>query len=197
MDEISLLSSVMDKTGGIVAGVGDDQSDRPTPCPDYDVAALVDHIVGWVQAFEAGAHLREFDRDPSAYSADEAGVDPVGDFRTAADSLVAAWREHGVDRQVRGTDGGETDGTMTFNMTLMEYTTHGWDLAVATDQPVPFTEAEAQAVLDRAEATLPARYRGGEMPFGDIVDIPATAPAIDRLVAFMGRHPDALPPSSS
>ena len=190
MDEISLLSSVMEKTGDVVAAVTDDQRDRPTPCPDYDVAALIDHIVGWVQAFEAGANCREPEGDPSAY---RAGDDPAGEFRAAADGLVAAWRDHGIDRKVRMASGGEIDGRMSFDMTLMEYAVHGWDLAVATGQPVPYTEAEAAAVLERAEVTLPPQYRGEGMPFGDIVAVPDTAPAVDRLVAFLGRRPDFPP----
>jgi uncharacterized protein (TIGR03086 family) len=78
-----------------------------------------------------------------------------------------------------------------FNMTLMEYLTHGWDLAVATGQPVPYSEAEAEEVLRRAEATLPPQYRGGDMPFGEIVPVADDAPAIDRLMGFMGRDPAA------
>jgi uncharacterized protein (TIGR03086 family) len=188
MDEISLLASIMDKTGAVIAAAGGDQGSRPTPCPDYDVATLIDHIVGWAQAFEAGANGRVFDGDPTQY---RAGDDPAGDFRAAADGIVAAWRDHGIDRKVRAASGGgEVDGRMAFDMALMEYLTHGWDLAVATDQPVPYTEAEAAAVLARAEVTLPPQYRGEGMPFGDAVDVPDHAPAIDRLVAFLGRSPE-------
>lgn len=187
MDEISLLSSVMDKSGDVIAGVGDDQRDRPTPCPDYDVAALVDHMVAWVRAFAAGARGQTLEGDPSQY---RAGDDPAGEFRAAADGLVASWRDEGLDRKVRmAGGGGEIDGRMAFDMTLMEYTTHGWDLAVATDQPVPYTEAEAAAVLERAEATLPPQFRGDGMSFGHIVPVPDHAPAVDRLVAFLGRDP--------
>ena len=78
---------------------------------------------------------------------------------------------------------------MVFNMTVMEYLTHGWDLAVGSGQPVPYTEAEAAEVLARAEGTLPPQYRGGDMPFGEIVPVAADAPAIDRLAGFMGREP--------
>jgi uncharacterized protein (TIGR03086 family) len=78
---------------------------------------------------------------------------------------------------------------MAFNMTVMEYLTHGWDLATATGQPMPWSEEEAVEVLTRAESTLPAEYRGEGMPFGDIVEVPDTAPAADRVAAFMGRTP--------
>ena len=186
MDEISLLSSVLDKTGDVIAAVTDDQKGRPTPCPDYDVAALIDHIVGWVRVFEAGAHGRRVEGDPSQY---RAGSDPAGEFRAAAESLVASWRDEGIERKVLTSSGDEIDGRMSFDMTLMEYLVHGWDLAVATDQPVPYTEAEAEAVLERARVTLPPEYRGDGMPFGDIVAVADHEPAVDRLVGFLGREP--------
>ncbi len=188
MREIDLLSSVLTKTGDVIEGVTPEQLARPTPCPDYDVAAMVDHLVGWVQSFDAAANGRTYEGDPSAV---RAGDDPAGQFRASADSLVAGWREHGLDRTV-SIAGGESPGEMAFNMTVMEYLTHGWDLAVATGQPVPFSEDEAQQVLARAERTLPPQYRGGDMPFGDIVPMPDDAPAIDRMIGFMGRDPASM-----
>jgi hypothetical protein len=67
--------------------------------------------------------------------------------------------------------------------------THGMDLAVATGQSVPYTEAEAAETLARAEKTLPPEYHGEGMAFGPIVPIADDAPAIDRLAAFLGRGP--------
>ena len=80
-------------------------------------------------------------------------------------------------------------GEMVFNMTVMEYLTHGWDLAVATAQPIPYTDAEAEEALSRAQATLPPEYQGEGMAFGAPVDVADDAPAIDRFVAFLGRPP--------
>ncbi len=185
MAEIELLSGVLSKTGDLIAGVHPDQRGLPTPCPEYDVAALVDHIVGWVQVFEAGCHGRKYEGDAATF---KAGPDPAAEFRAAADSLVAGWREHGLDRQVAVTSG-EMPGELVFNMTLMEYLVHGWDLAIATGQPVPFTPSEASETLARAQVTLPPEYRGEGMPFGDIVPVDEHAPAIDRLIGFLGRTP--------
>ena len=185
MDEIELLRGVLAGTGDVIEGVGDDQWGLPTPCPDYDVSTLVDHILGWAEPFAAGANGEKFEGDPPAY---RRGNDPAGDFRAAADRIVAGWEEHGFDRQV-SLGGGESPGATAFNMTLMETLTHGWDLATATGQKMPWSDEEAAEVLARAEKTLPAEYRGDGMPFGDIVDVPDTAPAADRVAAFMGRTP--------
>ncbi|HET6771749.1 MAG TPA: TIGR03086 family metal-binding protein [Acidimicrobiales bacterium] len=187
MDEIELLSGIMTKTGDLIAGMPPGTEHGQSPCPDYDASGMVRHLVGWVRWFGAAANGRAFDGDPSDV---EVSDDPAAQFRASADALVAGWREQGFDREVAMT-GAPQPAESVFNMTLMEYLTHGWDLAVATGQPVPYTEAEAQEVLRRAEGTLPAQYRGGDMPFGEIVPVPDDAPAIDRLVGFMGRDPAA------
>ena len=80
-------------------------------------------------------------------------------------------------------------GNMVFNMTVMEYLAHGWDLATATSQPVPYSEGEAEDALERAQATLPPEYQGEGQAFGAVVPVDDDAPAIDRFVGFMGRQP--------
>jgi uncharacterized protein (TIGR03086 family) len=196
MDEaadIDLLVGVLDKTAGILAGVRPDQGGDPTPCSDYDVDTLVNHLVGGVRTFAAGIHGRPVEGDP--WSAD-AGDDPSGEFRAAADDLVAGWRGRGFDGTVGITGAAEVPAPMAFNMALMEYLTHGWDLAVATGQAVPFTEEEAEATLAAAQATLPPEYRGEGRSFGHIVAVGEGAPAVDRLAGFMGRDPAGAPSGS-
>ena len=185
MDETALLSDVLDKTGTIIAGVEPDQWEGSTPCTDWDVRALVAHILGWMQVFDAAANGGAFEGDPAAY---RLGDDPAGDFRSMADSMVEGWRKGGKDRTVRLTMG-ELPAAMAFDMTLMEYMTHGWDLATATGQPVPFSDDEAEQVLERARGTLKPEYRGPDTAMGEEVEVPADSPAIVRLAAFMGRRP--------
>jgi uncharacterized protein (TIGR03086 family) len=195
--DIDLLAGILTKTGDLIAGVAPDRRDRSTPCPDFDVAALVDHLVGWARSFDAAANGRTFEGDPSAV---RAGDDAASRFRTSAAGLVAGWRAHGFDRAVsiaggdspaRDVHSAPTAARAAFDMTLMEFFTHGWDLAVGSGQPVPFTDEEAELVLARAERTLPPQYRGEHMPFGEIVPVDAAAPALDRLIGFMGRDPAA------
>ena len=185
-DDIDVLESVLAKATALLAGVTDGQFDGSTPCPDYDVRTLVNHIVGWAQVFAASANERKADIDVGSYEA----KDPAGEFGAAAKEMVAGWREHGVDRDVT-LIGNPSPGAAVLGMTLMEYVTHGWDLATATGQPVPFSDEELQTTLERAQATLPDQYRGEGKPFAERVDVPDGAPVLHRLVGFMGRRTPA------
>jgi uncharacterized protein (TIGR03086 family) len=185
--DIDLVESVVTKTADVVAGVQPEQAGLPTPCADYDVRALVNHIVGWGQVFAAAANGEQFEGDPTTYSASDL-ADAAQTFRQSAQSMVTGWRAGGADRKVRIT-GGEVPAAMALNLTAIEFLTHAWDLATATGQPVPFSDGEAAAVLARAESSLTSDFRGDGKPFGPVVEVPANAPAIDRLAGFMGRRP--------
>lgn len=186
MDRVELLTGVLSKTGDLIEGVDADQLGLTTPCDDYDVETLINHIVGWLLLFEANCHGRTYDGDAANH---RCGTDPAAEFRAAAAGIVAGWEKYGFEREVAVTGDNKLPAESVFNMTVMEYLTHGWDLAVATAQPIPFTDQEAAETLTRAEATLPPEYRGEHMPFGEIVPTSQCASAVDRLVAFLGREP--------
>ena len=85
VDGSRTLTAKIGQPVSLIAAVTDDQRSRPTPCPEYDVQTLVNHIVGWVRVFDAGAHGRSVGGDPAKY---QVGSDPAGEFRAAADSIV-------------------------------------------------------------------------------------------------------------
>jgi uncharacterized protein (TIGR03086 family) len=184
MSDPGLLESVLANDAALIGGVRDEQWGRPTACPEYDVRSLVNHIVGWLRAFAAGVNDRAADGDPAAFTTAE----PAADFDRAAADLVAGWRNVPADRPVRIATS-EVPQEMAFAMTLMEYVTHGLDLAIATGQAVPFGDDVLETTLAAARATLPPQYRGAGKAFGDEVPVPDDAPALDRLLGFMGRDP--------
>jgi uncharacterized protein (TIGR03086 family) len=145
----------------------------------FDVARLIDHLVGWVTSFAARVSNETFDGDPSRF---QAGADPAGDFGAAARIIVAAYRAGGHEAQ-----------QLPVGMLLMEYVVHGWDLAIATGQPVPFTDAEAESALTTGRQMLKPKYRGPGKTFGFEVHVAETASQVDQLVAFLGRAPDWQP----
>lgn len=184
MGDVDVLESVLGKDEALIGGVTPDAASRPTDCPDYDVAGLVDHLVGWMAAFAGAAE--------GSGAAPGGEADHIPDaparFREHADRCLAAWRERGTDRTVHFMSS-DLPADAVLAMTLMEFATHGCDLARATGQAVPFTDEELELVLERAHVTLPDQYRGEGQPFGPRVEVPADAPAVDRLRGFMGRTP--------
>jgi uncharacterized protein (TIGR03086 family) len=84
-----------------VERIGDDQWHLPTPNTEWDVRALVEHLVGgtvWVAPLMAGETIAGIgDR----FSGDLVGDDPKDAFRRAATEAMAAVDEPGaVDRTV-------------------------------------------------------------------------------------------------
>ncbi|MDQ1712697.1 MAG: hypothetical protein QOE45_2147 [Frankiaceae bacterium] len=186
MSDPALLEAVLAKDAALIEGVAAGQWALPTPCTEYDVRTLVNHIVGWLEVFAAGANQRAHDGNADGFTTD----DPAGDFTAAAADLVAGWRSVPADRPVKvATTDVPQDSA--FAMTLMEYVTHGCDLALATGQPVPFADDELETTLAAARTTLPPQYRGPGKAFGDEVTVPHDAPPLDRLLGFMGRAPRA------
>jgi uncharacterized protein (TIGR03086 family) len=184
MSDPDLLESVLANDAALVDGVRDEQWGRPTACPEYDVRTLVNHIVGWLQSFAAGVNDRAHEGDPAAFTTDA----PAKELEAAAADLVTGWRNVPADRPVRISTS-EVPQEMAYAMTLMEYVTHGVDLALATGQPVPFGDDVLETTLAAARTTLPPEYRGAGKAFGDEVPVPDDAPALDRLLGFMGRDP--------
>lgn len=183
-----LLQPVFAELAGVVGAITDDQLQAPTPCTDYDVAQLRDHVLGWLTNFAAGFA----DPHGQAPNADVAGyhspADPSAEVRTAADLLDRAIREGAADRPLRLGDAA-MPGDMALSMILWEYQVHGWDLARATGQRWSPPPEAAQESLSFAPMMLTDDYQGEGKSFGPRVDVPEDEAPLDRLVGLSGRDP--------
>src|SRR6266849_3394556 len=121
----------------LVAKVGDAQLGAPTPCPEYTVGDLLDHIGGVAVAFASAARK---ENGPNA------SPPPLGerarlgdDWRTRIPQDLAvlgdAWAEPGAWEGVTKIAGMEMPATVVGTVGLNEVVAHGWDLARATGQP--------------------------------------------------------------
>lgn len=72
--------------------------------------------------------------------------------------------------------------------TFMDTLLHTWDLAVATGQDRTLDPALVEACVAMFLPDMPERGRAAGL-VGPAVPVPADAPAQDRLLAAMGRHP--------
>lgn len=174
----------------IVGGVQPDQLGGPTPCAEYDVSAVVDHIVG------AGRRAAALGRGESPSGEEFPHVElaeAADELRRAGADAEAAWAD---DERLASTltmPWGETyTGATLVEMYLGELGAHAWDLAAATGQQERLDPGLAADALDAARDMLKPAYRDAMAPgnpFGQEVEAPADATPWERFAAFMGRTP--------
>ncbi|MEH0938924.1 TIGR03086 family metal-binding protein [Micromonospora psammae] len=165
----------------------------PTPCPDWDVRTLVNHVVTedrWTVPLLAGRTIAEVgDR----FDGDQLGDDPAEAARQAAGQAeVAANHPGALDRTVH-LSAGETPAAEYLHQLLAEHLVHGWDLAVAIGAD-PRLDADAVDVCARWFAGRISDYQQADLVRTG-VHAPADADPQDRLIAAFGRDPDWAPPA--
>jgi uncharacterized protein (TIGR03086 family) len=153
----SLLDSY-ENAAVIVSGIGAGELGHPTPCPGYDVAGLIDHLV------EAGRRAAALGRGQAPPPGDEsprvALADAPSRLRSAAQEAAPAWGDEArLSATVLMPWGEEYTGDAVVDMYLAELATHAWDLAVATGQLGKLDRSLALPALDGARATIKPRYR--------------------------------------
>ncbi|MEV0810101.1 TIGR03086 family metal-binding protein [Micromonospora sp. NPDC050200] len=183
------LAEFVDRVEQVTPGQWSD----PTPCPDWDVRTLVNHVVTedrWTVPLLAGRTVEEVgDR----FDGDQLGDDPIGMARqVASQAEVAASHPGALDGTVH-LSAGETPAGEYLHQLVAEHLVHGWDLAVAIGAD-PRLDADAVAACARWFAGRIADYRSGDLVRPG-VDVPAKADQQDRLIAAFGRDPDWTPPA--
>jgi uncharacterized protein (TIGR03086 family) len=188
MDILELHDRALDDTERLARGVRQDQMGLPTPCTEWDVRTLLDHLVGGNWRYVAVAEGKSGPPEGGPAPKDLLGDDPAGAYHRSADALKRAWREPGRLEQLVELPFGKMPGRAAVTTHLVETVTHGWDLARATGQEPAYDPAVVEAASQAAHAALGGE-RPPELPFGPAVEVGADAPAVDRFAAFMGRHP--------
>lgn len=175
----------------LVLGTSDDQLTAPTPCPDYTVGDLVQHIGGLTLAFTAAAHKQELPGGPQGGSGDASKLETGWRLLIARDLEVLAesWRNPAAYEGLTMAGPVEMPGGEAAKVTLNELVVHAWDLAVATGQRYAADPTSLQICLDFAApfSTPETADQRGDA-FGTVIEVPGDAPALDRLLGMMGRR---------
>jgi uncharacterized protein (TIGR03086 family) len=169
-DEIRVLSRALDQAGDVLEYVHADQLTLPTPCAEWTVSELVDHLVAAPLRFTQMLRGEEPDWANAAHVTEP----PAPVFRVLADDLLHAWHQQPEDRYA-GAD-----------WQTAEIAVHTWDLATALGRSLDRLDPEvAERGLGFMKANLTAENRGpvfgAEQPVADDAD-PYT-----RIAAFAGR----------
>ncbi|MFJ8746775.1 TIGR03086 family metal-binding protein [Embleya sp. NPDC127516] len=182
------LAVVLRAVGNLVADVPESQWRAPTPCPEWDVRTLVNHLVLGSHLFTAvlrdGTRAAPDALDPTVR--DMLGDRPAAAYRNAAENLLSAFAQPGVRTRVFHLPAGVVPGIAAVHLRTVEELVHGWDLARATGRQLRFPEDVVQRELaftrDRLVDVAPDRT-----PFAPPQPAPDNAPILDRLAALLGR----------
>jgi uncharacterized protein (TIGR03086 family) len=173
--------------GSVISGVRPDQLTLPTPCDEYDVRALVGHLVAVLQRLAAVA----WGESPFSIPQEVVGV-PDDQWRGAWDGgahqVRAAWTDDAVLGRALVLPFATLPGAVAMSIYTAEVTAHTWDLAKATGQSPAWDDEIVERALATMTMALPPEVRH-EAPFDAPVAVADDAPLIDRFVAWMGRRP--------
>ena len=165
-----------------VGPIGDEQLGSGTPCREYDVGQLVDHILETHELLLGAA-----------------GGDPVeltgavGDRHQAvAEAAVSRWAARGTEGTV-DLGGNELPASFGLALHVLEAYVHGWDLAQGLGRTFDPSSDLTSAVAEIAGQVISDDMRGGELtgPYGRVVALPEGQDAVAELIAFTGRDPRA------
>ena len=190
MDPRPLHRRAVAQTGTVVAAVTPDQFVLPTPCTEYDVRALLSHIVG---GLTRAALVGEGDPHALVRPAMADGVPDDGwpdAYRAIAARATAAWADDAKLDTLVEVPWGKVPGRFALAGYVQELLAHGWDLARATGQETERDPELATSALATAKRILPPDIRGDAgVPFGPVVEVSPDAAPYAQLAAWLGRRP--------
>ena len=183
MDPVARIEAALENTQKIVAGVKEDQLSKPTPCSEFDVRLLLNHMLGGLDMLRQAASGEA----ATMPEGDQFGADPGKEYAERAAKLLEAVRAPGALDGTWKMPFGELPAQMMASIAFVEHVTHGWDLAKATGQDTTIPDG----LLKEATEVVTPMDAMWRMPgvCGPKVDVPDDVSATDKYAAFMGRQP--------
>jgi uncharacterized protein (TIGR03086 family) len=176
MDIVDRYQDAADGFTARLDAVSDDQWDNPTPCADWNVRQLVDHVIEIQSQIPEGLGSSVPD-----------GATPQERWNRVREAAVAALRQPGVFERTMPGRGGDVPVEMALLPRLSDLMLHAWDLARATGGDEHVDADSAAVVLEFLKPNDEILRSSGT--FGPKVDPPPGADAAVELLCFSGRRP--------
>jgi uncharacterized protein (TIGR03086 family) len=179
-DAVALYIAATNRAIAVAGAVPPDQLDLPTPCSEWTVQDLLDHLVGGTEHLLAAVDGRE--------PVTSVGVSAT-DYRRGVERVLAALEQPGaMQRKCLSPLGFEWPVEQAVAGTFMDVLIHTWDLARATGQDERLDPGLVAACSAMFLPDMPIRGRAAGI-VGPAVDVGPGASPQERLLAAMGRHP--------
>src|SRR5581483_7320233 len=187
-DLVDVYERTVRATGRRVAAVRPEQLHDPTPCTEWDVLALLDHMVGGLLAY--GMIAVDGRIDFRRIHAADLAARYVDVYEEAAAGAIASWRRPGVLEEPCRHPLGPMRRGDALALHHADHLLHGWDLCVATGQDAALDEPAAELAFRALTSVTPVTdaLRAGGYWGAEGAVAPGSGIS-DRLLAFSGRVP--------
>ena len=184
---VDLYARAVENFRDVVEQVPDSAWTAATPCTDWDVRTLVNHVVGedrWVVPLLEGKTVEEVG---DALDGDLLGQAPEAAAATAGKAAVAALAEPGATARTVHLSFGDFTAEEYAWQVLADHVVHTWDLAAAIGAPRELEPRLVEVTTGWWDAWEDSYRDAGAV--GPAVTVPKDASPQDRLVASFGRDP--------
>jgi uncharacterized protein (TIGR03086 family) len=190
MDPRLNLAHALDQVELLTFTIEPELLDRPTPCTEFDLRALIGHVVGAIHRIAyIGEGGRGLDLPAASGQIEDTGW--PGAVSRAKNRLAAAWADDTKLQMEVEVPWGRVPGFAALGGYVMEFATHTWDLAQVVRPDASLDPEIAEGALPIAMRIVPAGLRADlDLPFGEVQAVPADADPYTRLAAWLGRNPD-------
>ena len=187
MDSVALLQRVVDQTTTLVNGLTPDQLGNKTPCSEWTVRDLINHITGGATMFALSAEQGSV---PDEMVGQLMGGDNLAggvetSWAAASQRDLAAFEQPGVMDKIVKLPFGEMPAGVALNIAVFDVATHAADLARATGQTITDRDILVSALEIGRQMIGPELRQPGV--FDAEQPAPDGAPVEDQLLAFAGR----------
>jgi uncharacterized protein (TIGR03086 family) len=174
-----------------VRQVPPDRWGAPTPCDDWDVRALVNHVAVedlWAPQLLAG---RTMDEVGDAFDGDQLGTDPVAAWTDAVQAARQAVSEPDVASRTVHLSYGDESAAQYLMQLFTDHLVHAWDLAQATGGDTRLPD-DLVTACSTWFAEVEQMYRTAGV-IGPAAATPPDADAQARLLGAFGRDAATSP----
>jgi uncharacterized protein (TIGR03086 family) len=184
-DLVALFTRSIERFVDRVSQIDGGQWSTPTPCSEWDVRTLVNHIAyeqRWAPHLVGGETVEQVgDR----YDGDVLGAEPLATLREATTASIAAFAAADLDGTVH-LSYADVPCREYLSQMLTDAEVHGWDLATATGQDRTL-DPEVVGVILPEVVEQEALLRASGV-FGEAVPVADDADDATRLLGLLGRH---------
>jgi uncharacterized protein (TIGR03086 family) len=179
VDPLLAHQRAQDAFAGVLANVSPEQFSAPTPCSEWTIRDLIEHVIGGNEhvGIWSGSNEEPAVRPDDIVAAHRAAAAAAHEVFARPDGMSMTFKLPFA----------EIPGQMFIGMRTSDVLTHAWDLAAASGQSTDLDPELAAEQLAAVRAFVGPQFRGPGQPFGEEQPCSSGRTPADQLAAFLGR----------